>query len=221
MQSRILARASRNTSTPTCKRAGLALTAFFLVAGLSGCLQAPGEPAQREVTVSRSAVTIAGPSGFCIDPATLRDEEEGAFVLLGNCAAIARAPRQPQPEVRALLTAAVQELGSVSIRDQGAEVAEFLKTEDGRALLSRSGDASSVGILNTRKSGDVLYLHAYDKSPGYAPGMSSEQWRAMLDIEGAIVSLTVLGFEDDPLSADAGMATVREFASIIRRENAK
>lgn len=188
---------------------------------LSGCLQAPGDPAQREVTVSRSAVTIAGPSGFCVDPATLRDEEESAFVLLGNCAAIARSSRQPQPEVRALLTAAVQELEAVSIRDQGSQVAEFLKTEEGRALLSRTGDATSVGILNARKSGDVLYLHAYDKSPGYVPGMASEQWRAMFDLDGAIISLTVLGFEDEPLSADTGMATVREFASIIRRENAR
>lgn len=211
----------RNTFTPTYKRSVLAVVVLCATAALSGCLQVPGEPAQREVTVSRSAVTIAGPSGFCVDPTTLRDETESAFVLLGNCAAIARAPRQPQPQVRALLTAAVQELGTVSIREQGAQVAAFLKTEEGRALLSRSGDAASVGILNTRKSGDVLYLHAYDKSPGYAPGMSAEQWRAMFDVDGAIVSLTVLGFEDDPLSADAGMATVREFASIIRRENAQ
>ncbi len=211
----------KSISTRTFKRIGVAAAAVLSVAALSGCLQAPEESAQREVTVSRSAVTIAGPSGFCVDRATLRDDEESAFVLLGNCAAIARSPRQPQPEVRALLTAAVQELGAVSIRDQGTQVAEFLKTEQGRALLSRTGDATSVAILNTRKSGDVLYLHAYDKSPGYVPGMSSEQWRAMFDLDGAIVSLTVLGFEDEPLSADAGMATVREFASIIRRENAR
>lgn len=210
----------KNTSTRTSELAIRAAGTCAAALMLSGCLQLPGAEAQREVTVSRSAVTIAGPTGFCVDPATLRNGADSAFVLLGNCAAIARAPRQPQPDVRALLTAAVQETGGLSIAEQGADVAAFLKTDSGRALLSRSGEPENVAILDTRKSGDVLYLHAHDRSPGYAPGMSSEQWRAIFDLAGTVVSLTVMGFDDAPLSPEAGMATVQEFASVVRRENA-
>ncbi|WP_425092846.1 hypothetical protein [Tropicimonas sp. S265A] len=212
----------KNTSTLTFRRLrALALAGVGLLT-LAGCLQVPGGggTAQREVTVSRSAVTIAGPSGFCVDTESLRNDQDSAFVLLGNCAAIAQTARYPQPEVRALLTAAVQETGGLSIKDQSAEVTAYLKTEDGRAMLSRAGRADSVAILDTRKSGDVLFLHALDKSPGYVPGMSAEQWRAIFDLEGTVISLTVIGFDDAPLTAEAGKAMVREFASVIRRENA-
>jgi hypothetical protein len=210
----------KSTSTRTFKRLRACVVTLAAALVVSGCLQMPGEPAQRQVTVSRSAVTIAGPSGFCVDPATLRNETDSAFVLLGNCAAIARTARAPQPQVRALLTAAVQETGGLSISTQGAQVAAYLKTDAGRAMLSRTGRPDSVAILGTQRSGDVLYLHARDKSPSYVPGMSSEQWRAIFDLDGTVVSLTVIGFEDAPLTAETGMATVREFASVIRRENA-
>jgi len=185
--------------------------------GLSGCAELTGGTGGPGVTVSRNAITIAGPRGFCVDPITLRDTSESAFVLLGNCAAILG--QGPQPRVRAILTATVRDTGGVSVREKGPQIASFLSSEPGRALLSRRGRAEDVEILETRNAAGVLYLHASDSGPGYAPGMSEEQWRAIFDLRGAVVSLTVVGFQDTPLSQETGIGTLQAFAKAVKREN--
>ncbi|MCB2119387.1 MAG: hypothetical protein KDE18_08795, partial [Rhodobacteraceae bacterium] len=61
------------------------LTAY--VAGVvwlvSGQAAAAGDSAPRKITVSDGAITISGPSGYCVDTRSSRDAPEGAFVLLG------------------------------------------------------------------------------------------------------------------------------------------
>lgn len=213
-------------STPISKwRAActLKLRAVFLlpiaILALSGCEGGFATSARQDVTVSRSAVTISGPSGFCVDPAATRDEGGQAFVLLGNCAALSGSNRMRQPEINALLTAAVLEGTGRPIADQLALVEEFLKSAEGRARLSRTNDPRTVKVLDSFARGDVLFLRARDSSEGYAPDMSPEYWRAIFDLKGSVVSVAVLGFEDAPLSSEVAFATVEDFARLIRTRN--
>lgn len=209
----------KSTSTPISEPLRRGLAGLALLA-MAGCAEFGGPlPEEAAITVSRDAVTIAGPRGFCVDPSATKDRDGQAFVLLGNCAAIARAAGVPQPRIRALLTAAVQETEVIEVASQAPLLEAFLRSENGRAMLSRSSDAESVEILESFRQGDVLYVHARDESQGYAPGMSSDHWRAIFDLEGRVVSVAVLGFEAAPLSRAEGLRAVRDFAAQIQRAN--
>lgn len=216
----------KSTSTPISETARRALASLGLLA-LVGCaeldtlgMNGGAVPAEASITVSRSAVTISGPRGFCVDPSATKDRDGQAFVLLGNCAAITRSSDVPQPRVRALLTAAVRETDAIEVASQSDALAAFLRSDAGRTMLSRDQDPESVEILDSFQRGDVLYVHARDDSAGYAPGMSPDHWRAIFDLEGRVVSVAVLGFETDPLSRSEGLRTVRDFAARIQRANA-
>ena len=188
------------------------------LAVLAACDGGFGGQVQRNVTVADNAVTIAGPRGFCVDPQATEDSAGQAFVLLGNCAVLA-AGNHPQPDYRALLTAAVRDNPGGPISEQFAAVRAYLDTADGRALLSRSGDPQTVRVLDTVSKGDVLYIYAQDTSEGYAPNMSSKHWRAVFDVQGRIVSVAVLGFESQPISKHDGLVALQDFAEIILNEN--
>lgn len=192
---------------------------------LAGCAElgalglSIGAIGKSAVTVSRGEVTIAGPEGFCVYPFATRDRGAQAFVLLGNCAAITRSEDAPQPAIHALLTASVRETDAIEVASQSDLLDSFLHSETGRAMLSRDKNPETVRILDSFSRGDVLYVHASDKSESYAPGMTAEHWRAFLDVDGRVVSLAVLGFEADPLSPREGLNAVRDFAEAIRRSN--
>ena len=217
MRSLIPAAGLRATSTQISEF-GRVASAVLGLAVLAACAGGFGGQVQRDVTVADDAVTIAGPRGFCVDPRATKDSEGQAFVLLGNCAILAQG-NQPQPDYQALLTAAVRENFGGPISERFSAVREYLKTEDGRALLSRSGDPATVSILDTLARGDVLYIYARDTSDGYAPNMSSEHWRAVFDLQGLIVSVAVLGFENQPISKRDGLAALQNFAAIIVSKN--
>lgn len=170
--------------------------------------------------MSRNAVTIAGPSGFCVDTRATRDAGAEAFVLLGNCAALSSANRRSQPEVRALLTAAVREYEGRPLSSQMTLLDQYLRSEEGRTLLSRSDNPDTVDVRQSFARGDVLFVRISDTSPGYAPRMSAEHWRAVFDLRGTVVSTAVLGFDDEPLSERDGLSTLEDFTRIIQSRNA-
>jgi hypothetical protein len=45
-------------------------------------------------------LVITGPRGFCVDESATRAENDTAFVLLGNCAAISESRRAASPMCR-------------------------------------------------------------------------------------------------------------------------
>lgn len=197
-----------------------------ILLALAGCEELGGleglglpTPVQSGVSVSRDQVKILGPRGFCVYPSATRDRNGQSFVLLGNCAAIFRSPDAAQPDIRAVLTATVRETGTLRVATQGSVLADLLRSETGRGLLSRTGDPETVEVLDSFQHGEILFVHASDSSAGYAPEMTPAYWRAFFDLKGRIVSVAVLGFEADPISTEVGQRTVRDFAELIRRSN--
>lgn len=194
------------------------------IAGLSGLLLASGSLAEtalppKRIGVSERQVVIAGPLGYCADLSAARDTPDAAFVLLGSCAAMGQSPDIPAPLAPALLTASVVPGGPVPISDQLAGLNSFFRSEAGRAALSRSGRASSVKVIEAKGRAGVFYLHARDASAPTGRGVQPDFWRAVLDVHGRIVTLTVVGLRERPLSAAAGMATLEVFVRQVQREN--
>ena len=185
---------------PTFK--GLAAAALVALAGCSNPMAvtraAPSEIALPDGTV------IAGASGWCIDPSVSRPTDETAVVVLGSCAAIGQNALAPAPDVPGVVTVSVEKPGAVAPTPEQLE--SFFVSETGRAALARDGKASSVEILETRTDEDRLILYTADQSA--LPGASPRTWRALFDLGGRFVSVSLYGLEDQPFEPDDGRAAL-------------
>lgn len=206
-----------STWTSSGALAGAALALAACVApGVTG---APGVPTR--IAVAGGAVTVAGPAGYCIDRGASRSGAEAAFVLLGSCAALSQRAGLAAPDAPALLTASVLAAPSGAGAPDLERMAAFFRTEAGRAALSRSGRAESVEVAESFVRDGVLYLRARDRSaPQSGQGVEPEYWRAVLDLEGRMVTLSVLGAAERPLAQVAKRRTLDAFVRRVRAVNA-
>ena len=200
-------------STPISK--ALLLAAAF---GLAAC--------EQDGLVSRSApsqvqladgLIVAGTRGWCIDKRTSRLRAATPVVVLGSCAAIARNARAPRPDIPGVVT--------VSVDDQAGglpspEVLEqFVASDAGRAVLARDGRPESVEILETRQQSDLFLIHVEDRSGKQAPGAAQRYWRALFELDGRFVTLSLVSPDDQPIDAEAGFDTLVAQASRMRAAN--
>ncbi|MDU8944445.1 hypothetical protein [Ovoidimarina sediminis] len=175
----------------------------------------------RSLPVSEGIV-IAAPPGYCIDREASRVKDSGgAFVLLGSCAAISRNASAPRPLTPGLLTVTVSDAPVPLSDDQiGTALGRFFNTPEGRAILSRSGNANAVDILDTDVSQNALILHFTDESVAQL-GLSPEHWRALFRLDGRLVTVAVSGFDDLPMTSSEGLATLRSMTDQIRAASAQ
>ncbi len=194
----------------------LALAALAGVSGLAGCGVASEGLSPRAVALADDFVLLGAP-GYCADMTSVDLAHDPQVVLFGSCQAL-RGNRFVQgPDVPALVTVAVTEIGPSVPSVSSLEA--FLSSTEGRAFMSRSGRAETVEVLRTRRRDGILMLHATDTSPGRPPGTLAENWRAVMAVEGRLVSISVLPFADDPLSTDLAFATLEAQCARIRQAN--
>ncbi len=98
------------------------------------------------------------------------------------------------------------------------QMAGFLSSVSGRAALARDGRAASVQVLQTLREGGAVFIHVRDSSDNPMGGVENEYWRGLFDVNGRLVTVSVVGFADRPLSRDTGLATLRAFYARIRAE---
>jgi hypothetical protein len=208
----------------TSKRAmqAILVVACFTLAACGGRLGSFGgsEPAPQQVSVTSDRVVVTGPEGFCVDPTATRDQGDTGFVLLGNCAAISNSRQAGQPAVPAILTAAISapsEGGSLT--DNLSQLDDFFRSPDGLRLLSRSGEAETVTVLDSAVEGDVFFLQARDTSESPIEGVQQSYWRAYMDLGARIATLSMLGLSDREISDADSRETLRSFANAVRAAN--
>ena len=189
--------------------------------GVGGGVQEDlGPDAPAVISVTSDQIAISGPTGFCVDPTSTRESDDTAFVILGNCAAVSGQADAPQPAVPALLTAAVSDRAGADVLDEPLDtLAEFFTSSDGRRLLSRSGNPNSVEILETRVERNMLFIHARDTSAGAFSGVAEDYWRAYMEVEDRLATLSVLALEEAAVTDEDALATLSDFASAVRRAN--
>ena len=186
---------------------------------LTAC--APQMEATRALPVS-DGIVIAAPPGYCIDDRASRVERDGgAFVLMGSCAAISQDARAPRPATPGVLTVTVSDTAlALDGADMARALGRYFDTDEGRAILSRSGNAGAVDILDNDVVGDALILHFTDESVT-GLGLSREHWRALFRLDGRLVTVAVSGFQDVPMTSREGLATLRAMTRQIRAASAQ
>lgn len=168
---------------------------------LPSCLAAPGAP------VLPGGVTVAAPAGFCPAPAARAEIAGQDFLAFAPCDG-ATAP---------VLTATVGPEGSATGLDlSGPAVAAFARSEAGRAALSRSGEAASVEIVEVLQFGEAVLIRLNDRAPGQGGLPPGEAWRALLEEDGRLVTLTAAGAG---AADDAGRLLIRRFLAAFSSAN--
>ena len=74
-------------------------------------------------------------------------------------------------------------------------------------------------MLDSFHQGDIYYLRARDSSASDIQNVASDYWRSYLDIGDRIATLTVLAREDEPISPEEGLATLRQFTQAVVAAN--
>jgi len=197
----------------------VSLVFVLMLAGCSGGGSfsegtARGNPS---VQVMSKAFTIAGPKGFCIDEIATRETSDGAFAMLGSCAAISGNRRDAKPKTPAVLTASVAPASEVLDSEGLDRLASFFTTQAGRDALARDEGNEEVAVLDLSRDDDLVLVHARD---GAQQGdIAGDYWRGVFSSAGQLVTITVSGFHATPLDEAAGAALARDFANAIRRAN--
>lgn len=192
--------------------------------GLAACAGGVevGRAAPEVIAVAGRSVAVGGPPGYCVDPAASRDGVK-AFVLLGSCASIARDPEAERPEIPGIMTVVVSsDPGTVAaIAEPDELLADYVRSDAGRAALSRDGRAETVRVADIRRQDGVLFIRARDTSAPTLPGMSDEYWRALLKVNGRLVTVSIVGFETRPMPSETGFRLVRTATARIVSESAR
>jgi len=193
-----------------CFAAALALSAL---AACDPSAMATGSTSRQTVSVAGREVTVAAPSGLCIDAPSTRVEPLGAFLLLKDCGATAA--------TGLAMTASVSShgLGGSGPATEAtlASLRRYLDTPQGRAMAGRSGRAGGVRIVADQVSGDVLFVLVEDRGPQPIAGLDRQFWRAILEVNGRMTVLSALGF--GPVPPDEELTALAAFASSIRAAN--
>ncbi len=130
--------------------------------------------------------------------------------------------RARQPDVAAVLTAAVSARSDgTSLTQNLNELDGYFRSDAGRALLSRSGEAETVSILDTRTSGTMFLLHARDTSLGAVAGVAQEYWRVYMDVGPRLATLTLLSLANQGVGDADALDTLMRFAAAVEDANTR
>lgn len=200
----------------------LVLSACLDTAGSGGTVRsgAPVRAVPQTIAVADRAVVVGGPRGYCIDQRGSKTGGDTAFVLLGSCASISGNPDAAVPDYSAVLTASIaKNSDGLPASEHGpVQLQRFVTTPQGRAVLARDGQAGSVKILETRLEGGAIFIYLRDSSANTTGGLNDTYWRGLFELNGRLITVSVFGLRQKPLSRSSGLSTLRAFLSRIRLE---
>lgn len=153
-------------------------------------VERPTGPAAVELLAGE--VNIVAPEGFCADLKSSRPEEESPTLYFASCSSSG-------PKAALSAVAAPEPTPGILIGVDPQTLADFFGSERGKTLLSRTGDPSSITIHSIEVVDSVVILNLSDSSRASLPGIAAGYWRALAEINGHLVTLAVLGFENRPL----------------------
>lgn len=199
-------------STWTCKvhrlhrRGGLAATLAF---SLSGCLDVatPATASGGSVRLAAQqvlngaslfggAVILRPPPGYCVDGDSLRARSP-AFALIAACPLLLGQPR--------------------------ADAAPLLMTVTGQAHEGPLPDAAALAalvgsatVLETLTGDGLTLVHLQGGAPGPLAGSDARHWRAVMQVNGYLLSMALFAPDGSALADRAGLVLIGALAEATR-----
>jgi len=174
---------------------------------------------QTSVRLVSSNFIVSAPDGFCVDGASVQDTPETGFVLMADCAAL-RGRKHKVDQARSVLlttTVATPLESPDSVTPQALK--QFFDTEQGRAILSRNGDAATISANMEIVADQTLILHIHDSSPVHIDGLSQDDWRAFSVINDRLVTLSAAPFVGGAASDSNAKTLMIQLVRLLQDEN--
>jgi hypothetical protein len=198
----------KNTSTWICDpmmRLGLAAIVALAVAACT-----PPE-VTRGVMLGDGYIAAMSPSGYCVDPVASQPQRD--FAILAPCAALGG---DGTPDVIGMATVQVGPTDSGDIALDEIALRDFLITDAGTSLLSRSGDSADITVLSTQAFSDQVMIHFSDSGTPPVAGLQAEEWRAFRTVAGRLITIGVRGYATTPLADGPGATLLKRIIAGIR-----
>lgn len=160
-------------------------------------------------------LVVAGPPGFCVDPGVSKPRR--GFAVISSCAVLGGDTR---PGIDGLATVQFGDADSASVAGSEPAMRAFLETPQGGALLSATGDAQQVEVLETIAADNRVGVFLRDAEPSHVPGLQSEEWRMFFDLDGRLVTVAVRGLVRAPLNAERSRRLMEDMVAAIIAVNA-
>lgn len=179
----------------------LALAAALALMGCDAVV-----PLARQVSVLDGQIHVRAPQFYCVDTQSARGGHDMAVVLIGRCTGGGHV-------AAALVTVTIGRSASAGVMAAGVEALRaFMSSPAGRRALARSGKAEDIEVLESGVVKGRLLLHLNDREAG-------EYWRAVLGIQGRLVTISASGAEGAPLSPEAGRKLVDQTIDALIKAN--
>ena len=166
-----------------------------ILIALSAC--SPLVPVQSMVLRDGAAV-VAAPPGYCLDATNSRPKD--GFAVMAPCAVFGASVSRNVPP--GIVTFQLGEPGSAAVRGNEAEMGALLKSPQGAALLSASGQAASVTVGGVDRARNRVTVGFTDSAPQEIPGTDPRIWRAFTDLGDRLLTVSVRGPAAAPLDED-------------------
>lgn len=155
----------------------------------------------RTLSLLGGDVRARGPEGYCIDQGA-SDARRG-FAVMAGCALLSE-DADVMPTLDGLITVQFGAADTASVTDNEDAFAAFLESDAGRGLLAGDGDIANISEVSTvSDSAGVLARFEDTSGPSFA-GTSGPQWRGFLDVNGRLVTISVLSFDRNALNRGEG-----------------
>jgi len=185
------------------------------LAGLAACdVALPGQ-GTRSLPLYDGSVRVQGPQGYCVDPDA--SQPATGFAVLGACGLMVAAGIMPQTD--GFITVQIGERGTATVTGNEAALAALLRSRDGVALLSETGDAATVTPGQIDRGEGLVSIRFTDSAPPPVEGLMAEEWRAFLDLGDRLVTIGVRGYARTPLTAGQAQGLLYGTVAALRAAN--
>lgn len=161
--------------------------------------QSSAEMALRELPLYGGDIVVRGPDGYCVDPASHRQNSGSTLVFIGSCEALTgKAGTRVEA---ALMTVTVTPRRPRTSQPTASGIAAALSP---KAVLEQI-DEDGIAMVHFNAGGDAAL-----------PGGDPRYWRAGMALGGHLLSLAVYGPDGSRIAGPGGQSLLRALASEIR-----
>ncbi len=184
--------------TQTASNSNTDTTSRGFLAGFKG-LSFSGTAPLRDASLAGGQVMVSGPSGYCIDPKTLRSSRETGFAAIASCRILSDGKKGPKVEPM-LMTISVGPLVPDEILPSGEEIASYFDA----SLLSKHG-SEKLTLAHLGARGDSVLENG-----------DARHWRGAFFHGGHLVGLALYAPKGSRLAGDAGADYIMYVVKHIR-----
>jgi hypothetical protein len=154
------------------------------------------------VALMNGDVVVTPPRGYCADPLSSRLRD--GFAVFAPCVTLGT--EAPVPSTLGVATVQAGDANSAVVAGTETSLRDFLISPQGAGLLSKGGSGDTISIVSSQALEGRVVVHFRDTGEPPMDGLGPDEWRAFTDVQGRLVTVSVRGLDDAPLSASRGAA---------------